>query len=394
MAANEFTVGRTVRARLPDHPKATRRAVIATLQDDSACVLWEDEAPKSLPVGNALPAKKARFLTRPFLVTPYPAKSNEHDTSQEEIESTCLLSELLDLLEFEKEQSSSDNGITAPTQVWKERGDQLLRLGDASAAIPYYEVALKLTSTLQIGSSVLVKAAGHAKVAEIDCLDEDESTIDVSFVDSGVEKSVSEKEILLCILEPDEDHLQERILLNLARCLLQLGDTSTAGSGERSKYLKSAVLACTLVLALASFHSENENDHVLTNTEKSALLLRGQAQAGLQKFPHAVADFKKLLKSDPDNKQGRKLLQKLDYQKAKLAKTDKRLAKEVSRWVQTVMNNDSSDDSVSGSGETKLIEHRPETRNTPHAPLSATIPWFTLLAAVLLAWLVQKNGQG
>jgi hypothetical protein len=106
-------------------------------------------------------------------------------------------------------------------------------------------------------------------------------------------------------------------------------------------------------------------------------------------------DIRKLLASDPENKQGQKLLQNLEHQKVKLAKTDKRLAKEVSQWVQTVMN-DSSVSSRDKTTETKnTIEQAPSERTPPHAPLFGTvIAWLSLLAAVFLAWIVQKSFQG
>ncbi|CAB9531421.1 expressed unknown protein (Partial), partial [Seminavis robusta] len=216
-----FQVGATVRLPRPEVPKSTGRATIATLQgdDQTACVIWESLAPEpiSFNASTCTVGNPKRRLKRPFLVAPV-MDGKEAD----ETETTVELSELQALLDFELTTEKHSDDVA----VWKERGDQLLRLGDASAACSYYEAALRLSSILQVGSAIVMKAGGHAKIADVDCLDDDDDDdgIEISLAD-GQDLKISEADIYLCILyNDDEEHLQERILLNLTRCMLQLAE--------------------------------------------------------------------------------------------------------------------------------------------------------------------------
>ena len=229
-------VGSVVRVRLSD--KASRRAVLATLPDNAdgsssssaacccCCILWEDDAPRPI-----LPQDDGDAV---FLVTPHFKHDDHQQVECEEItETTVAVSELMPLLDFETKQRPTTTG-TAPVLDWKECGDQLLRIGDAAAAVPYYERALRLTSPssvsqlLQIvGATVLLKESGRVVAADVDCIDDDHGECDVTVVETGHEKSVRASDILLCLLPLDDDHVQERILLNLARCLLQLAEPTT-----------------------------------------------------------------------------------------------------------------------------------------------------------------------
>ena len=369
-----FRVGAMVRVSRSDLPKvkAAGRATIATIQaeEKTACVLFEPITPKPLFAsassssssdggGGVSKKRPKRRLKRSFLITPPLFKENDINIEQDN-EATVDISDMRALLDFEqgdapKAASEEGNEIAA----WKERGDQLLRLGDPSAACSYYEMALRLSSILQIGSSVIVKEGGHAKLADVDCLDEDdEDCIEITMVDSGEEKVVKEKEILLCILyidAKDEGHKQERILLNLARCLLQLAELAKhqeMASDRRPRYLRSSVLAATLVLTIAEHHKEDSNISSMTALEQTALLLRSQAQAGLAKFPNAIADMKRLLSSVPQHKEGLKQMQSVQAQMQRQKQVDKKLVKSMCKLVQTA----ATDSPVSNSGDDPLEE--------------------------------------
>jgi len=404
----QFAVGSRVRAPLPNHARATRRAVIAILQqqqqqlsssqqqrmggsasstadteaddDTTAVVIFEDDC------GDVSPNNQ------PFFVTP-----KNLETEENEIEATLPLKNLAELLEFETIEE--DSAATPSPLKWKERGDALMRLHDHAAAAFYYEKALRGTSRIQIGGTVLVKTdSGHVVAAEIDCIDGDD--MDVSFLETGEEATVPKRKSLLAAAEPEGgsgDHLQERILLNLARCMLQLAET-TGVSSRRPQYLRAAVLGCTFVLALCSCHSsaqdgkDNASAASSSNLQLSALLLRGQAQAGLQKFPHAQADFKRLLALDPQHKEGRRQMQLLERQKAKVVKTNKRLAKDVSQWVQSVMHDKEQQEGEAPSVSDANEEKRQDVSLSRKRKHANDIPfWLSLITVVLLAWFVQKH---
>lgn len=351
-STGRLQVGIIVRAQHPTHPKALRRAVIATLDDNNVCVLWEDEAPRAISA-------------HPFLVAPV------MQDAVDDVESELPRHSVASLLDFETTKTEVSESIA----VWKERGDTLLRLGDASAAVGYYEHALHLSSKLSEGSSVLIKVKGYIKVAEVDCIES--RTVDVTLLEAGDEMTLNRNDVLMTILEPDSDRMQERILLNLGRCLLQLADTTTLT--RRPRYLKSAVLAASMALSLAEFVKNPASTNLQTS-----LLLRCQAQTSLSKFSHATADAKRMLSLDPHNKQAQKLLKDIARQQSLQKKNDKKLAKEMCKWVQTATNGPVSDNE--DDNEQKNLTPQPRIDHAPHF-LSPAPAWLLgIVAGLLLAF--------
>jgi hypothetical protein len=419
-SSSKFNVGEVVRVPRPNKSRGMGRATVATIQDDeTVCVLWESIAQKplspSLLVAASDEKKAKRRLKRSFLVTPSLIETSYDDTK--EIETIVPLSEVKPLLDFEQnrienqrvQSQSGPHDIHSTIAMWKERGDQLLRLGDASAACCYYEAALALSSILQVGSAVIVKLGGHAKVADVDCLDDDnDNIIEISMADAfGEEKVVKESEILLCILfNDDEDHTQERILLNLVRCLLQLAELAKQETmTSRPEYLRSAVLAATLALTIAEYHKEK--DGTLTNLEQTALLLRSQAQAGLAKFHHAVADAKRLLSVVPQHKEGLKRLQSLQGQQQRQKQVDKKLVKSMCQWVKTAASSDpvssqqnqgeSKPSQTSGQMTSISCSSTPvgnDPTNTPKLFQNGIPKWVFYLVPLFIAFFLQQLGLG
>jgi hypothetical protein len=399
MASNNTSfslkVGSIVRApRVAEGEKPKGRAMVATLQDDqSVCLLWEPCIPKPLHAD-------CKFLVAPTLPAKKASASASSSITQEEI--TLDLSRIQPLLDFETSTTTPPTGQTGTDtiQFWKDRGDQLLRLGDPSSAIPYYEMALNASNVISIGSSVICSIQGYPKVAEVDCVEDD--TVDIVYVETGEEATIPQSDILIAVLEGDsEDHSQERILLNLARCLLQHAEID---SPHRSKYLKSAVLACTLVLSIASFHGESSSDGVATtsDTAQTALLLRVKAQMGISKWPHASADAKRLIQLG-NSSQGHKLLENIEREKKQQAKRDKKLVKAISRLVQTATSESVSEPQsinetiISAESSTNLdhatnqAEYPTGTRLSTQPPLSLfSSPSIMILLALTAAYLIQK----
>jgi hypothetical protein len=365
---NTLEVGSIVRAPRPQHPKTTGRAMVATVLDKTSVeLLWESVAPK--PIHKSSKSKKR------FLVAPKFSKESEDE------EFTIGTEQLQELLPFE-ETSTEEVPENDSIGLFKDRGDQLLRLGDASSAASYYEVALAKSSHVSIGGTVVVPIKGFPKIAEVDCVEED--MVDVTIVDTGDEATIRISEVLISILEPDPDKLQERILLNLARCMLQLSDID---GRNKPKYLKSAVLACTLAMTLSSFHDDEDGDPITVNAQ-TALILRVKAQSGLSKWRNAMADAKRLDKAG--NGQGRKLLDSIERQKKQQVKKDKKLSKAVAQWVSTATSESVSETipELPSSTSTQTANELPEVKNETQQSLIAS-PMFIILA-LLAAFLIQK----
>jgi hypothetical protein len=384
MASSNMEVGSVVRARRPQNPKTTGRAIVATLQDDkSVCLLWEPFPPKPiLSLGGQKSSNENN--QKIFLVSPIRAKEQEGE------ETIVNILEVQELLLFEK-LSSTESSEDSNVSLWKDRGDQLLRLGDASSAASYYEAAISKSSTISIGGTIVVQIKGFPKIAEVDCV-EDES-VDVTIVDSGDEATIPKSEILLGLLEPDNDKLQERILLNLARCMLHLSEIDTM---NRPGYLKSAVLACSLVVTISPFHEGQEHHADDTNERLSAnaqtaLLLRAKAQADLSKWPNAMADAKKLIRAG--NEQGRKLLESFERKKKQRAKLDKKLSKAVCRWVQTATAESVSDNCEESSitpESPQEVHVLPEARRQTKQSLISSSLLSIIIIPLIATFLIQK----
>jgi hypothetical protein len=357
--ASSLTVGAIVRVRHPLHVKSTCRAIVATLQDEkSACLIIEEISPR--------PLAQTRFLISPRSI---PYKSQDGEDS----EFTVAMDQIQELLAFETDNASPDeNSIN----TWKERGDQLFRLGDAASAVPYYEMALNLSTHVDIGGTVILLTKGFPTLAEIDCAEDD--SLDITIVKTGEESTIKKSDVVLGIQESDEEKLQDRILLNLARCMLQLTEVDGA---NRPKYFKAAVLACSLVLTIASYREDDGSKNFQT-----ALYIRSKAQSGLSKWPHAIADAKKLGKLGND--QGPKLLATIEKQKKVQVKQDKNLAKAVSRWVQTATAESVSEDkepaSATPDGKTSPQSNDPQPRQ------ALTFPNLPILLALLAAFLIHN----
>lgn len=308
---------------------------------------------------------------------------------------TVETKEIRQLLDFERCELGSSldtSGENPSVSVWKDRGDQLLRLGDATSATSYYEMALGRSSAVSIGSTIIVQRGGFPKVAEVDCLEDD--SVDITIVDSGEEAVIRPSDILLGILDRDHEKFQERILLNLARCMLQLSDIDTI---NRPKYLKSAILACSLTITVSHFHdSESANNtNYLSGNTQTALHLRAKAQSGLSKWPNAIADAKRLIKAG--NKQGSQLLEALQRNKLRQVKKDKKLSKAVAKWVQTatsesVSEKEKNDQFTLESSSSPRPNVEEETVSQTNPPLVSSS--FLIVLSLIAAYLIQKMLNG
>jgi hypothetical protein len=331
-----------------------RRAVIATLHTDTneACLLWDADTPRPL------------IESIPFRIVPHPPENDYQEALYEE--TVLPLTELLELFDFERIPTSQLVQSTTSIVEWKDFGDRLYRCGDFVSAVSYYEYALHLTSTLQVGCTVYLpvgktrattKQSRHGPTvilaAEVDCIDEGDAdinnsgTVDVTLCETGQERVVPIADILLCRLGTT-DFLQERVVLNLTRSLLQLATMETAtSSSRRVEYLKQAIVATTLALAalavpdatLSTSISDTDRPSPMVQYQITALILRSRAQEELRQIDLALADIQTVVQTlDPQCKQALAARQRLLQLQVESAKLNKRLVRNVSQWVQTAMN--------------------------------------------------------
>jgi len=332
MMSDQIEVGSIIRIE----PCSTRnnrclvRAMVATKSDISVCIILEPIYPHPITSDN--------YSCCNFLITP----KSINKESDGDGEMTVTIDKIHPLLPFEnydiknntsnESESILENSKKSAVTIWKVKGDQLLRLGDASSATSYYEKALFKSSKVSVGGTIIISVEGFPRIAEVDCVEEDDDVIDVTIVSNGEERTVKNSTALLSIMEPDHDSLQERILLNLSRCMLQLSELDII---NRPKYLKSAILATTLVITISSFREQNDDyKSLLQANAQTALILRAKAYSGLSKWSKAIVDAKRLVKNG-NEQQGNKLLIDIERKKKIQSKTDKKLAKGFCRMVQS-----------------------------------------------------------
>lgn len=323
-----------------------------------------------------------------FLIAP---EFDNNDNAYNEVhEFEALISDLMPLLPFEKKDCTNvfciDGNINISNNIftYKDCGDQLFHLNDYTCAITYYEAALNCVSTkFEVGGAVVVHQKGHCVIAEIDSIENVTgnnsiaSSYDVTFTLSGDEATLSRKDLLLAIWQNDELYIQIKILLNLSRCLLKLADidsylsqtstttstTTTTKSNRHDKFRQAAVLGCSIAISICD-HNHDYNNHQALLSQNSAensvassssassdlislivkaRIVRSRAFMGLRKIPNATIDVKKVLLIDSTNREAQSLLSEIDDVKAYIKLIDKKLSRDVCRWVQKATDNSSNE---------------------------------------------------
>ena len=103
------------------------------------------------------------------------------------------------------------------------------------------------------------------------------------------------------------------------------------------------------------------------DTESKARLIRAGAYLDLGKAKHATADVKHVLKTDVNNAQAKKLMRDIERRDIQRKRTDKRLAKDVCRWVNTA-----TDAATNGGGAPVSDDGNNGSSSPPHVSSSAT----------------------
>jgi len=344
------------------------RSIVATLPDENGCVslVQDDLAPAPLL------GRMGKFLVAPIF----------NSVGVEVNECEAAVSDLKPLLAFEQDDDTTnitDNAqdMGSLANSYKGYGDQLLRLHDYTCAISYYEAALHFVSSkvAVIGGTLVVKKKGHSVIAEVDCVENDEKNnpqYDVTFL-SGEEATISQKEILLAVWAKDVTFLQPRILLNLSRCLLKLANVDTtrgnascvgenmssAKNSRQERYRLAAVRGVSIAMSLCEYHileSSDDSAEELDSLAEKARIVRSRAFLDLKKIPNATVDAKKVLAKKPENREAQALLADIRAMDAYNKSVDKRLSKEVCRWVQTATNSTKGTEAMDKTDESHRSE--------------------------------------
>jgi len=332
-----LTVGTTVRIRVVSgKTHFTCRAIVATTSGDTLSLVRDDLAPVPLGrVGN-------RFIVAPLF--------NSVGRSVGECESS--VHDLMELLPFEDQNGNNEIASTVEKcELYKSRGDQLLRLHDYTCAAAYYEAALNFISSksnVTIGGTCIARRNGDAVVAEVDCVDANQ--YDVTFTSqSGDEEeaTIPQRDILCSVWFEDTSYLQPRCLLNLSRCLVKLAeiDTTRGNAGcdgetkqatRQEKYRSAAVLGCSITITLCKHLKESTASPdiaLLDSLIGKARLIRSRAFIGRNKLRNAMVDAKKVALHNPDDKEALMLISEIKAKEQHNKLLDKKISKEVCRWV-------------------------------------------------------------
>ena len=317
------------------HDDMTRRVVVATIDDQEATVLVENGHPPSrfLPVGGATTEE------------------------EEEPEWRVPIHQLESLLEFEQPTDATTTKGAANAATVKAHGDALLKLGDAPAAVSYYETALQRPTPPMIGASIVARhpQTGVA-VAEVDCVnddddddDDDDPSLDVCWTTTQQDTTLPASDHLLTIQEPHDNHLQTRILLNLTRCLLQIAETS---SQAKRAYAQAAVQTATLAVVVIQHEQQqalddnnnnnnNDDDDDVDNStcvalRTTALSLRARAHGLQGQWTAAATDWQAVVpqSSEPQRRAHAVRMRNVARQEQqRAARREKKLVRNLCQWV-------------------------------------------------------------
>jgi hypothetical protein len=415
-SSTAISVGSMVRAKRPFLPSSSSHSggkdgssfimglaqVLFNEEEDRVTLIWDDPAPR--PIGEQLK----------FFVTPtFGVESNVKESYSLEQENVPK-SSLTPSFQFELEILSAENTAGKKNvdedaiACKKERGDKFLQLKDPTAALQWYESALHSSSIVQVGGQIVINLAGHPTIAEIDCIDDDDTgkasntTLDVTYTKAdGVEEEVSiaSSRVLLAVYHDAAQHVQGRILLNMARCLHMLAHCDLQIESKRRKvYLQASVVACSLALCLLSsklHDTDDDNMATLENFIFKARYLRAKSYLEMGRTKHALADARKLpkAKSTVDAKDESviaKLIKDITMKARKDQVASKRLTKHICSWVdQATAPSDKGDkdDAVSDKMElTSLEENNSREKQNLHEDSQAHSPSILVLfVAVTIA---------
>ena len=344
-----------------------RKCIVSSVDDGGISVVQDDLAPVPL-FGDS------------FLIAPTVSRED----IMEDDECEVVMSDIMQLLDFEGQDNHKVEDDTQDTSIlverYKDYGDQLLRINDYACAISYYEAALNCVSSqanIGIGSTIVVNRKGHCVIAEVDCV-EDNNSYDVIFISDNEETTIAQKEILLAVWIKDVMYVQVKILLNLSRCLLKLADVDSNNRGK--SYRQAAVLGCSIAITLCEYHAlENNQSEQLDSFIEKARIVRSRAFVSLRKLPNATIDAKKVLCMSADNREAQSLLSEIKVIQAYTKSLDKKISKEIAKYVQSAMSSNDGTEAAEAEMNNNLVSNKGQSESTETKPVQINMDMWAIV---------------
>lgn len=265
------------------------------------------------------------------------------------------------LQEFERIDPQDPQGLCCSPEVWKDRGNTLFAQKDFPAASRCYAKALaELTGRLMVGSTVIFADAQSSAInypTGIVALLEGTPAEAVLMLSSGDEVTTSEAQLVLLPDSHQPRQLTLAIYKNLARC-----NSKLTRHGWALRYVNLAVAVSRLLVEEAPANARTAANKALVDV----LILRGKMLVALGKTAHAAQDAEEL--QGLDRKRAQELKDQVSSAftpllvlrspclqihacKTKRMVSNRKLAKEVAKWVDTAMSSLGTPDKDSGDGD-------------------------------------------
>ena len=227
-------------------------------------------------------------------------------------------------------------GTEAAGNRFKTQGTTLFKLKDYEAAAEEYTKAVKCVKCDQLSPGViaLVKPLGRptrscpleVRPALVLCVDE--GTADVQYLDDDSEEDGLNGSRLI-LLSPEYLMLVVGLYLNLARCFLNL---------DRPEF---SVQYCSRARA-TGIAMQSNNEPKAEEKIVTALFLEAKSHVEAHMPKLAIAACEAALVLDPGNKDVTLLVKQIQRGKDRRAKSNKKIAREVSKWISDTMSQSES----------------------------------------------------
>ena len=244
----------------------------------------------------------------PCLVSDYDGGDTVDVVYEDGGEGTVEASKASSLLDFEMDERACGDAAEL-----KRRGNALFGERDWVNAAAHYERALKvLKRPPTCGSRVLINA-GTLKCGTLS--DVSAKTVDVMYDEGDDGDDLDRRRVILVV---NDAELQCSLYLNLAKCALKVSR------------LRDSTSAATLAGGLAS-----SNEELKARFLCSARVVRGRANLAQKKLRHALRDADTALELNANDAAALALKRDAERAKKLALRENKKLAKEVTQWVET-----------------------------------------------------------
>jgi tetratricopeptide (TPR) repeat protein len=254
-------------------------------------------------------------------------------------ESDVVIDRIHHLLPFE--EISLAELQTLDANSLKEYGNDLFRLKDYSKAMEFYQLALQSfhsrqkKSVLAIGTSILIfnHQVGDFYFGMISSNDEGEGEYEIVLSDDS-ETTAKESDLIEIPQQYELQLLTRSCYSNLAKCALK---RNLKGWAVRYSSLSLALTRAMISLAQDTglYDKNEEKRKQLSQFLIDSLYFRGKVFVSACRPRRAKADYQELTTLDP--KKGKSLETEIQQFKIKRQKDNRKLAKEIAKWVDSSM---------------------------------------------------------